>query len=73
MGIRTAAGIRTTAGIPLPGGGGGTRMHLLPMASSPDGLISARDAVITKTPRPGGAHHNGKDEGGGGGSRVGRV
>ena len=25
-------------------------MHLLPMASSPDGLISARDAVITKTP-----------------------
>ena len=25
-------------------------MHLLPMASSPDGLISARCAVITKTP-----------------------
>ena len=25
-------------------------MQLLPMASSPDGLISARDAVITKTP-----------------------
>ena len=25
-------------------------MHLLPMASSPDGLISARYAVITKTP-----------------------
>ena len=25
-------------------------MHLLPVASSPDGLISARDAVITKTP-----------------------
>ena len=25
-------------------------MQPLPMASSPDGLISARDAVITKTP-----------------------
>ena len=25
-------------------------MQLLPMASSPDGLISARYAVITKTP-----------------------
>ena len=25
-------------------------MQLLPMASSPDGLISARDAVSTKTP-----------------------
>ena len=25
-------------------------MQLLPMAPSPDGLISARDAVITKTP-----------------------
>ena len=25
-------------------------MQLLPMASSPDGLISARDAVIMKTP-----------------------
>ena len=25
-------------------------MQLLPMASSPDGLINARDAVITKTP-----------------------
>ena len=25
-------------------------MQRLPMASSPDGLISARDAVITKTP-----------------------
>ena len=25
-------------------------MHLLPMASSPDGLISAQYAVITKTP-----------------------
>ena len=24
-------------------------MQLLPMASSPDGLISAQDAVITKT------------------------
>ena len=35
-----------------------SRMQLLPMASPPDGLISARDAVITKTPRPGGAHHN---------------
>ena len=43
-------GIRTTEGIPLPGGGGESRMHLLPMASSPDGLISARYAVITKTP-----------------------
>ena len=42
-------GIRTGAGIPLPGGGG-SRMQLLPMASSPDGLISARYAVITKTP-----------------------
>ena len=35
---------------PAWGGGGASRMHLLPMASSPDGLISARDAVITKTP-----------------------
>ena len=26
---------------PAPGGGGGSRMQLLPMASSPDGLISA--------------------------------
>ena len=44
-------GIRTAAGIPLPGGGGGgSRMQPLPMASSPDGLISARYAVITKTP-----------------------
>ena len=34
----------------LGGGEGGSRMQLLPMASSPDGLISARDAVITKTP-----------------------
>ena len=33
-------------------------MQLLPMASSPDGLISAWDAVITKTPGGGGAHHN---------------
>ena len=33
-------------------------MQLLPMASSPDGLISARDAVITKTPRPGGGRGN---------------
>ena len=31
-------------------GGGESRMQLLPMASSPDGLISARHAVITKTP-----------------------
>ena len=31
-------------------GGGGSRMQLLPMASSPDGLISARYAVITKIP-----------------------
>ena len=29
-------------------------MQLLPMASSPDGLISARYAVITKTPGWGG-------------------
>ena len=29
---------------------GESRMQLLPMASSPDGLISARYAVITKTP-----------------------
>ena len=29
-------------------------MQLLPMASSPDGLISARYAVITKTPGGGG-------------------
>ena len=35
---------------PCPWGGGASRMHLLPMASSPDGLISAQDAVITKTP-----------------------
>ena len=33
-----------------PAPGGESRMQLLPMASSPDGLISARDAVITKTP-----------------------
>ena len=33
-----------------PAGGGGSRMQLLPMASSPDGLISAWYAVITKTP-----------------------
>ena len=33
-------------------------MQLLPMASSPDGLISAQDAVITQTPRLRGAHHN---------------
>ena len=32
---------------PVPGGE--SRMQLLPMASSPDGLISARHAVITKT------------------------
>ena len=38
--IRTTAGIRTAAGIHLPGGE--SRMQLLPMASSPDGLISAR-------------------------------
>ena len=31
-------------------GGGDSRMHLLPMASSPDGLISAQYAVITKAP-----------------------
>ena len=33
-----------------PAPGGESRMQLLPMASSPDGLISARNAVITKTP-----------------------
>ena len=37
-------GIRTAAGIPLPGWE--SRMQLLPMASSPDGLISARYAVM---------------------------
>ena len=37
-------------GHPPAGGGGGSRMQLLPIASSPDGLISARYAVITKTP-----------------------
>ena len=36
------------AGIHLPGWE--SRMQLLPMASSPDGLISARYAVITNTP-----------------------
>ena len=41
-------GIRTAVGIQLPGGE--SRMQLLPMASSPGGLISARYAVITKTP-----------------------
>ena len=39
-GMRTTAGIRTAAGIHLPEGK--SRMQLLPMASSPDGLISAR-------------------------------
>ena len=33
-----------------PAPGGESRMQLLPMASSPDGLISARYVVITKTP-----------------------
>ena len=33
-----------------PAPGGESRMQLLPMASSPDGLISVRYAVITKTP-----------------------
>ena len=37
-------GICTAAGIPLPGPGWESRMQLLPMASSPDGLISARYA-----------------------------
>ena len=32
------------------GGGGASRMHLLPMASSSEGLFSAQYAVITKTP-----------------------
>ena len=40
--------MRTAAGIHLPGGE--SRIQLLPMASSPDGLISARYAVIMKTP-----------------------
>ena len=44
----SAHGIRTAAGIHLPGRE--SRMQLLPMASSPDGLISARYAVIMKTP-----------------------
>ena len=43
-----ACGIRTATGIRLPGWE--SRMQLLPMASSPDGLISAWYAVITKTP-----------------------
>ena len=47
--------------------GGESRMQLLPIASSPDGLISARYAVITKTPGPGGAHHNRQRSGRGGG------
>ena len=33
-------------------------MQLLPMASSPDGLISAPECGHHKDPRPGGAHHN---------------
>ena len=38
-----------------PAPGGESRMQLLPMASSPDSVISARQAVITKTPQaPGG-------------------
>ena len=41
-------GIRTAAGIHLPGWE--SRMQLLPMASSPFGLIRARYAVIMKTP-----------------------
>ena len=44
----TTASIRTAVGIHLPGWE--SRMQLLPMASSPDGLISARYAVITQTP-----------------------
>ena len=45
----------TTSGHPYycghpPAWGGESRMQLLPMASSPDGLISAQDGVITKTP-----------------------
>ena len=38
----------TAVGIHLPAWE--SRMQLLPIASSPDGLISARYAVITKTP-----------------------
>ena len=45
-------------------------MQLLPMASSPDGLISARDAVITKTPGWGVLTTTG---GGGGGIMRGRM
>ena len=37
-------------GIPLPGGE--SRMQLLPMASSPDGLISARYAGTDQYPPP---------------------
>ena len=33
-------------------------MQLLPMASSPDGLISAPVCGHHEDPRPGGAHHN---------------
>ena len=43
-------------GIRLPGGK--SRMQLLPMASSPDGLISARVCGHHEDPRLGGAHHN---------------
>ena len=45
--IPPTAGICTAAGIHLPGWE--SRMQLLPTAPSPDGLISARYAVITKT------------------------
>ena len=42
-------------------------MQLLPMASSPDGLISAPVCGHYEDPRLGGAHHNQRREGGGGG------
>ena len=43
-------------------------MQLLPMASSPDGLISARYAVITKTPGWEVLTTTSQGRGGGGGS-----
>ena len=55
------ADIRTAAGIPLPRGGG-SRMQLLPMESSPDGLISAPVCGYHEDPRLGGAHHNQQHE-----------
>ena len=45
-------------GHPPAWGGGESRMQLLPMASSPDGLISALVCGHHEDPRRGGAHHN---------------